>query len=398
MPNTTIAELHARFDATSIERLRSGGGAKWTQFPDCIGAFVAEMDFGTAPAVSAALHEAIAQGRLGYPTAKLYEELATAAAQSLSQRHAWQVATEAIRPVPDAVKALEVMLRFHLPQGAPVIVPTPCYMPFVPLIEQLGHAAVQIPLRDEGGRATFDFERMDAAFVAGARAVLLCNPHNPTGRVHERKELLQLADIVERHGARVFADEIHAPLVYAGHHHLPYALLSPATAAHAITTISASKAWNLAGVKCAQIVFSNPDDLRIWHRHGHLLTSNSTSTLGAIAQIAAYRHGGEWLQAVLDYLQDNRDLLAAFLRERLPRIGHVRAEGTYLAWLDCSALALPRPLGRWFRNNARVAMTDGRECGTGFENHVRFNFALPRPLLVQALGQMAEAISLLPRR
>lgn len=392
MPETAIAELHARFDALSIERLRANGGAKWTQFPDCIGAFVAEMDFGTAPAVSAALGEAIARGRLGYATAQLFGELAVAAAQSLSRRHGWQVPEQAIRPVPDVIKALEVMLRFHLPPGVPVIVPTPCYMPFVPLIEQLGHVAMQIPLRRDGERPALDFDRIDAAFASGARALLLCNPHNPVGRAYEREELLQLAGIVERHGARVFADEIHAPLVYAGHRHLPYAALSPASAAHAITTVSASKAWNLAGMKCAQIVFSNPDDLRIWQRRGHLLTSNSTSTLGAIAHIAAYRDGGDWLQAVLAYLQGNRDLLADFLRERLPQIGHFRPEGTYLAWLDCSALALPLPLGRWFRDNAGVAMTDGRECGEDFDQCVRLNFAMPRPLLRQALERIAEAI------
>ncbi|MFT3762569.1 MAG: aminotransferase class I/II-fold pyridoxal phosphate-dependent enzyme [Pseudoxanthomonas sp.] len=386
------AALHARFDAITAAQLRAGGGMKWTTFPDCIGAFVAEMDFGAAPAVAAALHAALEQGRTGYPTAQLFHELAEATAGFVQRRHGWTLPVDAVQPVPDVIKALEIMLRFHLPAGAPVIVPTPCYMPFVPLIEQLGHAAVQVPMRRDGGRHGFDYAAIDAAFAAGARALLLCNPHNPVGRVYRRAELERLADIVERHGARVFADEIHAPLIFGGHRHIPYASLSPAAAAHSITTVSASKAWNLPGLKCAQIVYTNPDDLRAWHRLGHLLTSNSVSTLGIVATLAAYRDGEAWLDSVLDYLRGNRDLLTGFLRERLPQVGYAEPEGTYLAWLDCAALDLPKPLGRWFRSAAKVAMTDGGECGAGFGDCIRLNFAMPRPLLAQALERIAGAI------
>lgn len=392
MTNPDSNPLQASFDAIGIEQLRAGGGMKWTAFPDCIGAFVAEMDFGIAPAVSAALHEAVATGRTGYPTTQLFRELAEATAAWQQHRYGWSPPVEAIQPVPDVIKALEVMLRFFIPDGSPVVVPTPCYMPFVPLIELLGHRAVQVPARREGGRAMLDYAAIDAAFAAGARALLLCNPHNPVGRVYERAELEQLAGIVGRHGARVFSDEIHAPLVYGERRHIPYASLSPAAAAHTITTVSASKAWNLPGVKCAQLLFTHHDDLRIWHKLGHLLTSNSTSTLGITAHVAAYRHGEAWLASVLDYLQGNRDLLTRFLRERLPQIGHAEPEGTYLAWLDCNALDLPKPLGRWFRSAAKVAMTDGSECGNGFDHCVRLNLAMPRPLLVQALEQIAQAL------
>ena len=393
MPTPSENGLHAAFDAIGVEQLRAGGGMKWTTFPDCIGAFVAEMDFGTAPAVSAALHEAVDRGRTGYPTAGLFHELAEATAGWQLRRYGWSLQPDAVQPVPDVIKALEVMLRFYLPEGAPVVVPTPCYMPFVPLIEQLGHPAVQVPARRDGARWRFDHERIDAAFAAGARALLLCNPHNPLGRAYERAELERLAETVERHGARVLADEIHAPLVFDDRRHVPYATISPAAAAHSITTVSASKAWNLPGVKCAQLLFTRHDDRRTWHKLGHLLTSNSVSTLGIHAHIAAYRDGGAWLESLLGYLQGNRDLLTGFLRERLPRIGYAEPEGTYLAWLDCSALELPPPLGRWFRSAAKVAMTDGRECGAGFENYVRFNFAMPRPLLVQALEQIERAVA-----
>lgn len=391
-----MSDLHARFDAITVAQLRASGAQKWTNHPDCIGAFVAEMDFGLAPAIAGALHAAIAQNRSGYITAPLLRELGEATASFLQRRHDWCVDAGSVQPVPDVIKALETMLRFHLPDGAPenqpVIVPTPCYMPFVPLIEQLGHPALQIPLRHDGSRHVFNYDAIDAAFANGAKALLLCNPHNPVGRVYAREELLRIAAIVEKHGARVFSDEIHAPLVYRGHSHVPYASVSAQAAAHSITTVSASKAWNIPGLKCAQIVFTNAADLRAWKQRGHLLTSNSVSTLGILATIAAYSEGEAWLADVLDYLQGNRDLLVAFIRERLPRIGIDTPEGTYLAWLDCRALELPPSPAAFFRDRAKVALTDGRECGEGFDGFARFNFALPRPILRQALQQIERTL------
>lgn len=396
MLSSPHAQLHASFDAITTKQLRAQRGMKWSAHPQRIGAFVAEMDFGTAPAVSQALHEAIRGDRFGYPTMSLFEELGSATSQWLQARHHWQVAAEVVRAVPDVIKALEVMMRFHLPASSTIVVPTPCYMPFIPLIEQLGHRAVQVPLvKHDGGADLLDFQPIEEALAQtspGQRAVLLCNPHNPVGRVYRREELLKLCEIVEQQGARVMADEIHSPLVYQGHTHIPYASISAAAASHSITTVSASKAFNLAGLKCAQILYTNPDDLRIWQQQGHLLTSNSVSPLGIMASIAAYREGGDWFDGVLDYLQGNRDLLSQFVSEQLPRIGYREAQGTYLAWLDCSALRLPKPLGAWFGRRADVVLTDGAECGDGFEDCVRFNFALPRPILQQALQQIARAI------
>ena len=382
------------FDAITLDQLRAGGGLKWRAFPDCIGAFVAEMDFGIAPPIRDALHEAVERGQVGYLSAAPLRAMAEACARWQQRHHGWDVPADMIRAVPDVLGALEVACRHYLPAGATVAVPVPCYMPFLPLLALLGHPVVQVPmLRGEGGWS-LDEAALDAAFAAGARMLLLCNPHNPIGKVYARAELQRIATIAARHDARVFADEIHAPLVYPGHRHVPYATVSADAARQAITAVSASKAWNLAGLKCAQLVFTRPDDLQRWREVGHF-AGNSTSTLGVVAHTAAWRDGDAWLEPVLGYLQGNRDLLGRLLRQHLPQVGYIEAQGTYLAWLDCRALRLDGAPHLFFRRHARVALTDGAECGDGGEGHVRLNFAMPRPLLVEAVQRMAAAVAAL---
>ena len=382
------------FDAITLDQLRAGGGLKWRAVPDCIGAFVAEMDFGIAPPIRDALHEAVERGQVGYLSAAPLRAMAEACARWQQRHHGWDVPADMIRAVPDVLGALEVACRHYLPAGATVAVPVPCYMPFLPLLALLGHPVVQVPmLRGEGGWS-LDEAALDAAFAAGARMLLLCNPHNPIGKVYARAELQRIATIAARHDARVFADEIHAPLVYPGHRHVPYATVSADAARQAITAVSASKAWNLAGLKCAQLVFTRPDDLQRWREVGHF-AGNSTSTLGVVAHTAAWRDGDAWLEPVLGYLQGNRDLLGRLLRQHLPQVGYIEAQGTYLAWLDCRALRLDGAPHLFFRRHARVALTDGAECGDGGEGHVRLNFAMPRPLLVEAVQRMAAAVAAL---
>ncbi|MBB6063696.1 MalY/PatB family protein [Pseudoxanthomonas broegbernensis] len=382
------------FDAITLDQLRAGGGLKWSAFPDCIGAFVAEMDFGTAPAVREALRDAIARDRLGYLSAEPLRAMAQACARWQRDHHGWDIAASSIKAMPDVLGALEAVLRHCLPAGAPVALPVPCYMPFLPLLEWLGNPVVQVPMHREGQAWRLDEEALDAAFAGGARMLLLCNPHNPIGKVYTRGELLRIAAIAGRHDARVFSDEIHAPLVYAGQRHVPYASVSEPAAHQAITAVSASKTWNLAGLKCAQLVFTRADDLQAWRRIGGF-AGGATSTLGVIAHAAAWGEGETWRRQVLDYLQGNRDLLGRLLRERLPRIGYLPPQGTYLAWLDCRALPLPMAPHLFFRRQARVALTDGGECGQGGEGHVRLNFAMPRPLLAEAVERMATAVAAL---
>lgn len=379
------------FDAITAEQLAAAGSRKWTAYPGCIGAFVAEMDFGIAPPIRQSLQRAMDAGLTGYLTAALLRELGEACASWQQAHHGWAVDPADVKVMPDVLGALEMVLRHVLPAGTPVVVPVPCYMPFIPILAWTGNPVIQLPMLRTQAGWQLDEAGLDAAFSAGAGMLLLCNPHNPIGKVCARDELERISAIVERHGARVFSDEIHAPLVFDGLRHVPYAALGEAAARQAITAVSASKMWNLAGLKCAQLVLTREEDRALWRRIGHRV-NDATSTFGVIAQTAAWAQGEPWRQDVLAYLQGNRDVLAQQLAAQLPQISSVPAQGTYLGWLDCRALDLRPTAQAFFLQQARVALTDGGDCGDGGQGHVRFNFGLPRPLLRQAVAQMAEAV------
>ncbi len=217
------------------------------------------------------------------------------------------------------------------------------------------------------------------------------NPHNPLGRVFTDDEQLALAEVVDRAGARVFSDEIHAPLIYPGAVHRPYASLSAVTARHTVTATSASKAWNLPGLKAAQFVLSNDADVEHWSEVG-FLTSHGASTLGVLAHTAAYAEGEAWLGGVLAYLDRNRSLLGDLLADRLPQVRYSPPEGTYLAWLDCRELDLGTSAGAFFLERAGVALIDGPECGAPGAGHVRLNLATPAPVLTAIVDRLTAAV------
>src|SRR5499427_9495126 len=304
----TFAEMAERI---SIDELRRRGSVKWTRGgPDVIGAFVAEMDFGAAPAIEAALLDVIARADFGYLSEHAIADMAQACAAWQQDAYGWTVDPARIRPLPDVVKGLEATIQVFSGPSTPVILPTPAYMPFLLVPPRLGRRIIQVPMIPaEDGRLVLDLDGIDAAFKAGGQLLILCNPHNPVGRVHTREELTALTEVVDRNGGRVFADEIHAPLVYPGGEHIPYAGLSGQAAAHAVTATSASKGWNLPGLKCAQLILTNEADAANWTENGFML-EHGASTLGVRATIAAYRDGGAWLADAVGYLDSSRQLLA----------------------------------------------------------------------------------------
>jgi len=379
------------FDAITRDMLRARGGVKWTRFDgDVIGAFIAEMDFGTAPQVRAALHAAVDAEAFGYLPEAMVEALAAACAGWQSATYGWTVPAEWIRPLPDVLAGLTAAIEQFSPPGGKVVLPTPAYMPFLQLPGHIGREIIEVPMVDDGsGRPTFDLDGIAAAFRAGGALLVVCNPHNPLGLVHTREELIAVSEVVAGHGGRVFADEIHAPLVYAPAHHVPYASVSDLAAGHAVTATSASKAWNLPGLKCAQLILSNGADAARWGDVG-FFSEHLTSTLGVVANTAAYMSGRAWLDGVVGYLDGNRLLLADLLAEHLPEVGYRPPDGTYLAWLDVRRLGLGDAPGERFAEGAGVMVVDGARCGTpGF---VRVNFATPRPILAELVARMATAV------
>ena len=378
------------FDAT-LEQLRETGGLKWSLYPDAIGAFVAEMDFGTAAPIVRALHETVDRGLLGYLPPRLLDEMSRAWAGFAQQRYGWAVPPERVRPLADVVSGLVAAMEHFSKPGRPVILPTPAYMPFLVVPRELGRDIIQVPMVLDGGRHVYDLDALEAGYAAGGDLLVLCNPHNPIGRVLEPDEMLAIAEVVDRHGGRVFSDEIHAPLVYDGHTHVPYASLSATTAAHTVTAVSASKAWNLPGLKCAQLVLSNDADAELWEEVG-TFAEHGASNPGVAANIAAYTAGGPWLDAVLTHLDGSRKLLGDLLATHLPEVGYRAPEGTYLAWLDFRELGLGDHPGEFFSEHAGVALTDGPACGDAGAGFARYNFATPRAVMEETVERLADAV------
>ncbi len=375
---------------TTIDQLRAAGSVKWSQHPEAIGAFVAEMDFGTAQPIVAALHETVDAGLLGYLPESLEVRLSTAFSDFARERYGWDVPPERVRPLADVVSGLAAAIEHFSRPGSAVLLPTPAYMPFLWVPQTLGREVVQVPMARDGEGWVYDLDALDAAFTDG-NLLVVCNPHNPIGRVLEPDEMRAVAEVVERHGGRVFSDEIHAPLVYDGHRHVPYATVCEAAARHTVTAVSASKAWNLPGTKCAQLVLSNDADAARWAEVGQM-REHGASNLGVVANIAAYESGGPWLDAVVEHLDGTRRWLGELLAEQLPEVGYSPPEGTYLAWLDCRALGLGDHPADFFRERAGVALTDGPLCGEAGAGFARYTFATPRSVVEQTVGQLAEAV------
>jgi cystathionine beta-lyase len=373
--------------------LRARGSFKWTApGPDGFGAAVAEMDFGAAPPILDALAGLAADANFGYLSPTLADELATACAEFQQRRFGWKADPALIRNVPDVIKALEIAITYFSRPGSPVILPTPAYMPFLVVPGFLGREIIQVRMRDEDGFFTFDLDAIEDAFRAGGHLLIFCNPYNPLGRVFTREEIAQVTEVVDRHGGRVFADEIHAPLVYPGMYHVPYASTSDTAASHALTATSASKAWNLPGLKCAEVILTSEPDRQRWEEMG-VFASHGASNAGVVANIAAFRHGEPWLDEVRAYLDDSRVLLADLLSRHLPQVRYRPPDGTYLAWLNCTAMDLPDSPGALVTDRAHITVVDGPAFGEGGAGAFRFNFATPQPILTEMVERIAAVLN-----
>jgi cysteine-S-conjugate beta-lyase len=388
------ATLREAIDTTTAATLRARGSAKWTApGPDGFGAAVAEMDFGAAPPILDALAGLSAQANFGYLPPPLGEELAVACAEFQRRRYGWEVDPTLIHHVPDVIKAFEIAITHFSRPGSPVILPTPAYMPFLTVPGLLGREIIQVRMRDDGaGFFALDLDAIEDAFRVGGHLVVFCNPYNPLGRVFTADEMAQLTGVVDRHGGRVFADEIHGPIVYPGQRHLPYASTSAAAAAHTLTATSASKAWNLPGLKCAQVILTHEPDRQRWEEMG-FFAAHGASNPGVVANIAAFRHGEAWLDEVLRYLDDGRRLLGDLLGRRLPQVRYRPPDGTYLAWLDCTGLDLSCSPGELVTERAHVTVVDGPRFGAGGAGAFRLNFATPHPVLAEMVDHIAAALT-----
>ena len=374
--------------AVSLDDLRRRHSVKWRQYPtDVLPLFVAEMDTPPAPAVAEALNRAVADGDTGYATAAGLPE---AFAGFSAERFGWQVDPMDVTVVPDVMSAVRAALTANTEPGDAVVLSTPVYPPFFAAVSGSGRRVVDSPMVMTTDGYRFDFDRLARDFAAGARAYLLCNPHNPLGRVYTRQELATVAELAERHDVLVISDEIHAPLTMPGHRHIPFASLDTEAAARGYTMMSASKAWNLAGLKTAVMVTGSRATT---DRFPSEMTAGA-GLLGVLASRAAYRDGVGWLDALLSDLDHRRRLLTDLVNTRLPGVGYRPPEGTYLSWLDLRALDLPADPAEVLLDRARVAVVSGAAFGPAGAGFVRLNTATSSTILTEAVDRIAEAVCL----
>jgi cysteine-S-conjugate beta-lyase len=382
------AALPDPFEQLTLTALRRRRSAKWRVYPDdVLPLWIAEMDAPTAPPVAAALHRAVDLGDTGYAAGREY---AGALADFAAQRWGWEVPTDDIALVPDVMRGIVEVLRLFTEPGDPVVVTAPVYPPFFAFVGDSGRRIVATPLTADG-RIDLDALADTLADLAAGNprvALLISNPHNPTGVVHSAAELAAIAEIAGSHRVRVVSDEIHAPLALDGARFTPY--LTVPGAEDAVTLMSASKAWNLAGLKAA-VAIPGPAAVADLARLPVEVTLGA-SHFGVLAHTAALRDGGPWLDAVLAGLDRNRTLLGALLAEQLPQIDYRAPEGTYLAWLDCRALPGIDDPYHFFLEHARVALTSGTAFGAGGSGHVRLNFATSPAILTEAVTRMGRAL------
>jgi cystathionine beta-lyase len=373
-----------------LSELRRRRSYKWRAYPaDVIPTFVAEMDVTLAAPVTRALQDAIAAGDTGYALPD--PELSEAVSSFHLARFGWQLDPADVRLIPDVMAGVSELLRRAVPPGSGVVVNTPAYPPFFHHIGETRCRVVEAPLARAGAGWALDLDTVEAAFTTGAAVYLLCNPHNPTGLVMTEEELRKIAELAERFRVLVLADEIHAPLTLEGARHVPF-LSIPEARARGIALVSASKAWNLPGLKCAQLVTAAPALRSLVHRLPEELVYGA-GNLGVIASIAAYRDGGPWLDQLLVLVDHNRRLLGDLLADRLPEVGYVPPQGTYLAWLDCTRLELPGEPAKVFLKKGRVALRRGPDFGSIGTGWVRATIATAPAILVQIVERMRAALA-----
>ena len=376
----------AALEALPLDTLRRRKSTKWRTYPeDVIPMFVAETDFPLADPITAALQEAVSLGDTGYtpPDPGIRDAFAGFAAR----RFGWTVDPARVRTTGDVMMGVVEILRATIAPGDRVVIAPPVYPPFAMCIPEAGGVVEEVPLRDTGSGWELDLEGMEAALAGGARAVLLCNPHNPTGTVHSREALAALADIAHRHGAIVISDEIHCPLVHTGAF-TPFLSASQTAAEVGFAVTSASKAYNLAGLKCALLITAS--DARTAVVRGLPPEVEwRTGLFGALAGVAAFSAESDaWLDGLLAALDHNRRLLADLLAEHLPRARYRIPDAGYLAWIDVSAYGWGDDPARALLRDAKVALHHGPLFGREGIGHVRLNFGCSPEVLRDAIARL----------
>jgi cysteine-S-conjugate beta-lyase len=385
-----------------LDVLRTRQNVKWAKYgPDVLPAWVAEMDFSVAFPIRRAMERMVRDQEYGYPQrdgGDAAGALCAAFAARMHSRFGWQADAALALPLSDLVQGTYASLWAYSDPGDRIILQLPAYPPFHHAIADTGRELVPHRLASDGRRHCLDIASLEALVDARTRVILLCNPQNPTGRVFGRDELMEIGRIAIERDLVIVADEIHADLVYPGQVHVPMASLSPEIAARTVTITSATKSFNIPGLRCGVIHFGAPALRQRFLARVPARVLGSPGIAGIDATVAAWGQGQPWLDGVLAHLDTMRQRLADFLASELPMIRMHMPEATYLAWLDCSALPLPGTAFDFFHEHAKVAFSPGESFDPQCGRYVRFNFATSSGIMEAILGRMAEAVRRAGRR
>lgn len=383
-----------KYDFDTIIPRRGTNSYKWDtpEEENVLPMWVADMDFRTAPAIVKALQKRVAHGVFGYT--KVPETYYNAVIRWFESRHRWRIDPRWMIYTSGVVPALSAIIKALTAPGDKIIVQTPAYNCFYSSIRNDGCELSANNLVYRDGRYSIDFDDLEAkAADPKAKILLLCNPHNPVGRVWTPEELRRIGDICLRNGVFVVADEIHCELTYEGHDYTPFASLSERFLQNSVTCLSLSKAFNLAGLQIANIIASDEEVRRRIDRAININEVCDVNPFGVIATIAAYNEGGGWLDALRKYLRRNYEYLCRFFAERLPQYPVLQLEGTYLVWIDCRALGIGSDATTLrLQEEQKLIVNSGTMYGPGGEGFIRLNIACPRALLTDGLERMARVL------
>jgi cystathionine beta-lyase len=380
-----------KYDFDQVIERRNTDSIKWGYYhEDVIPLWVADMDFRSAEPIIQALRRRVDHGVFGYSRSP--QALRLAIQERLQRLYRWGVKEEEILLLPGIVSALNIAIQAYAGIGDAILAQPPVYFHFLRDPVHHGRTLIDPPLARKGDSYEIDLEQFEKSITNRTRVFILCNPHNPVGRVFSREELQRISEICLRHQLIICSDEIHCDLVYSESCHIPIAALGPEVAERTVTLMAPSKTFNVAGLECGFAIIRNRELRRRWQDTSYAIIPG-VNIMGHVAALAALGEGQEWLDQIMGYLQGNRDFLAGYLREQMPAIGMCRMEATYLAWLDCNSAGILGNPAEFFLKEARVGLNNGPDFGKGGEGFVRLNFACPRKTLSGALDRMAAAMT-----
>ena len=380
-------------DGYNFDRIinrRGSNAIKWDLFgEETLPLWVADMDFASPKEVISEIQARLDHPIFGYQSKDI--ELLDVIVDWMVKQHGWRIMPEDILLVPGVVAGFNWAVRSFTKVKDSIIFQTPVYFPFFNISQNNNVQQITVPLKNTDNGYEIDFDEFEEKIREDTRIFILCNPHNPVGRVFRKDELERLGEICLANDILICSDEIHCDLVYPGHTHLPIASLSRELAMNTITLMAPSKTFNIPGLHFSFAVVQN-ENLRSKMTKARNGIIGEPNILAQSAAKAAYTYGGEWLGALLKYLDQNRQLVVEFIKANIPEIRVHSPEGTYLAWLDCSALNLKEGPYKFILENAKVALNDGKTFGSNSSGFVRLNFGCPKSVLIKALNKMAISI------